>query len=158
MKISLALLRLTMADIFLWAFFDKLFGLGYATKITSSWLNGGSPTSGFLKFGTSDTFKPFFLSLAGQPWVDWLFMAGLLLLGISLLFGIALRLAAYGGTLLMFLMWLSLFPPEHNPLIDEHVVYALALWVLYFSKAGQYWGLSKWWNKTAPVKSLPILA
>lgn len=157
MKIWLFLLRITMSAIFLWAFFDKLFGLGYATKITSSWLNGGSPTSGFLKFGTSDTFKPFFSSLAGQPWVDWTFMLGLLLIGIALLLGIGLRLAAYGGTLLMFLMWLSLFPPKNNPLIDDHVINALVLWVLYLSKSGQYWGLSKRWGKTGLVKSLRIL-
>ncbi len=156
MNISLLLLRLAMSGIFLWAFFDKIFGLGFATKASSSWLSGGSPTTGFLKFGTADTFKPFFEGLAGNAVVDWTFMLGLLLLGTALLLGIAMRLAAYGGTLLMFLIWLSLFPPKNNPLIDEHVVYALVLWVLYQSRAGEYWGVAKWWNKTL-IKNFPIL-
>lgn len=156
MKISLLLLRLSMSAIFLWAFFDKVFGLGFATKASNSWLLGNSPTTGFLKFGTTETFKPFFEGLAGNTWVDWVFMLGLLFLGTALILGIAMRLVAYVGTLLMLLMWLSLFQPKNNPLIDEHIIYALVFWVLYQSRAGEAWGFGKWWNKTF-VKNLPIL-
>lgn len=157
MKISLLLLRLSMSAIFLWAFFDKVIGLGFATKASSSWLSGGSPTTGFLKFGTTETFKPFFEGLAGNPAVDWAFMLGLLFLGTTLLLRIAMRLVAYAGTLLMLLMWLSLFPPKNNPVIDEHVIYALVLWVLYQSRAGEVWGFGKWWSKTPLVKNFPLL-
>ena len=34
--------------IFLWAFLDKSFGLGYATPSDNAWIHGGSPTTGFL--------------------------------------------------------------------------------------------------------------
>ena len=45
-------LRIGIGWIFLWGFLDKLFGFGFATARESAWLNGGSPTFGFLKFGT----------------------------------------------------------------------------------------------------------
>ncbi len=151
------LLRFSMAVIFLWAFFDKVFGLGFATTPEKAWLADQSPTTGFLKFATYGPFKPFFESLAGSAWVDWVFMLGLLLIGTTLLLGIAMRLAAIGGSILLLLMWLSLFPPKTNPLIDAHIIYALVLWILYFSKSGEIWGLSKWWNKTSLVKNFPFL-
>ena len=40
--------RLALGWIFLWAFLDKLFGLGHSTPSTGAWINGGSPTKGFL--------------------------------------------------------------------------------------------------------------
>lgn len=146
-----------MSSIFLWAFFDKVFGLGFATMPDKSWLAGISPTTGFLKFATYGPFKPFFEALAGNAWVDWAFILALLFLGTALLLGVAMRFTAYAGTLLLLAMWLSLFPPKNNPLIDDHIIYALVLWVLYFSKAGEVWGLSKWWSKTPLVKNFPLL-
>jgi thiosulfate dehydrogenase [quinone] large subunit len=44
----LAGIRLALGWIFMWAFLDKLFGLGNSTPSASAWLNGGSPTKGFL--------------------------------------------------------------------------------------------------------------
>ena len=64
---ALALLRIGFGLTFLWAFFDKLFALGYATGRLedgsvdrfgdAAWINGGSPTEGFLKFGADGPFK-----------------------------------------------------------------------------------------------------
>lgn len=44
------LLRLGMGWIFFWAFIDKVFGLGFATATGKGWIDGVSPTFGFLKF------------------------------------------------------------------------------------------------------------
>ena len=44
----LAGIRLALGWVFLWAFLDKPFGLGFATPSERSWINGGSPTNGFL--------------------------------------------------------------------------------------------------------------
>ena len=41
-------IRLALGWVFLWAFLDKLFGLGHATPAKRAWINGGSPTKGFL--------------------------------------------------------------------------------------------------------------
>lgn len=126
-KIAFIKLRLVMACIFLWAFLDKTFGLGFATTPEKAWIQGGSPTSGFLSFGTHGPFASFFKSLAGVPLVDWLFMVGLLFIGITLLFNRFVVWGAIAGIVMMLLMWLAVLPPENNPIIDEHIVYALVL-------------------------------
>src|SRR3989344_6652249 len=131
-----AIIRIFLALIFLWAFFDKLFGLGFATKPENAWILGKSPTSGFLTNAVHGPFKTLYNSIAGNSIVDWLFMLGLLLIGLSLLFGIFMNLACYSGAFLMFLMWASLLPPENNPIIDEHIIYLFALIALSRLKAG----------------------
>ena len=88
-----------MGWIFLWAFVDKLLGLGFATAPEKSWLAGGSPTTGFLKFAAKGPFVEIFHAMAGNPIVDWLFMLGLLLIGLALLLGIGVRIAGYSGAL-----------------------------------------------------------
>ena len=110
-------LRLVMSLIFLWAFVDKLFGLGFATKSENSWLNGGSPTSGFLLNATHGPFAEFFKSLAGVAVVDWLFMLGLLFVGLTLLINRFVSWGAIAGGVMMALMWLSPFPPSNNPFL-----------------------------------------
>lgn len=44
-------------------------------------------------------------SWAGAAWADWTFMLGLLGIGVALASGIALRVAAAAGTVMMALMW-----------------------------------------------------
>ncbi len=119
-----------MALIFLWAFFDKLFGLGFATTSEKAWIHGGSPTYGFLMFGTKGPFVEFFQSLAGIGLVDWLFMLGLLGVGITLLINRFVFWGALVGSVMMFLMWLALLPPQNNPILDDHIAYMLVFWVL----------------------------
>lgn len=119
-----------MGLIFLWAFFDKLFGLGFATKGENAWISGGSPTSGFLLHGTKGPFAEFFQSLAGIAAVDWLFMAGLLGVGLTLVLNRYVKWGALVGSTMLFLMYIAAFPPENNPLIDDHIVYILVLSIL----------------------------
>lgn len=126
-KIILVTLRLTMSFIFLWAFFDKLFGLGFATTTAKAWINGGSPTTGFLTFGVKGPFVEIFQSLAGLMVVDWLFMLGLLFVGTTLLLNRYVFWGAISGIIMMLLMWLSLLFPENNPFVDDHIVYSLVL-------------------------------
>lgn len=156
-ELYIALLRMSMGLIFLWAFLDKLFGLGFATTSDKSWLMGASPTYGFLKFGTSGPFKPFFETLAGNPLVDLLFMLGLLGVGTALVLGIARKLMTLSGSLLLLLLYLAAFPPKNNPIVDEHIIYIFVLQVLFHLHAGEVWGLGKWWNNTSIVKKFPFL-
>lgn len=157
-SLPLLLLRFYMAWLFLWAFFDKLLGLGLATTPQKAWLAGGSPTAGFLSHGTEGKmFAEFFQSLAGNPAVDFLFMAGLLCIGLAFLFGIGIRIAGYSTVVLTLLMWLAVFPPENNPLTDEHVLYAISGLLLASSSAGEMFGFAKSWRKKPFVKKYPIL-
>jgi len=155
--ILFSLLRIALGFIFFWAFIDKFFGLGFATTSDKSWLQGVSPTAGFLTFGVKGAVAPFFQILAGNPFIDWLFMLGLLGIGLSLVLGIGLRIAGYSGALLVLLIYLSLFPPVNNPLVDEHVIYLLLLLIFATGKVGHRFGLTKWWRRTELVKKSPML-
>ena len=150
-------LRLVMAGIFLWAFVDKVFGLGFATTPDKAWLNGSSPTLGFLKFGTYGPLAPIYQAIAGHPVVDVLFMIGLLGVGMALLLGIGLRFAGYAGTMMMLLMWSAMLPPKNNPLLDEHIVYSLVLLGLPFTETAGRWSLKKQWERTTIAKQWPLL-
>lgn len=172
-KYAWAAIRIVIGLIFMWAFFDKMIGLGYSTCNTvdpatkensvkvlceKSVAKGASPTAGFLGKGTTGPFKGVFNEMAGNKIVDFLFMAGLLLVGLSLVLGIGIKVAAISGALLMMLMWLAVLPKTTNPLLDDHVVYALALFGIMFSNHEQVWGLGNWWQKQPIVKKYPILA
>ena len=76
-RFAAAATRFSLGWVFLWAFLDKTFGLGYATKAEDAWLDGGSPTYGFLNFAATGPFEDFYKSIAGDAWADWLFMIGL---------------------------------------------------------------------------------
>lgn len=165
---ALSLARISLGLTFLWAFFDKLFGLGFATcrsrttdmievGCSQAWIQGGSPTEGFLKNGTQGPFGDWFQSLAGMGWVDWLFMAGLLGIGLSLFFGIALRLGAISGSLLLFLMWLAALWPANNPFLDDHLVYIFVLLTIAVFARYQKITCSRWWQKLPMVRKAPWL-
>ncbi len=149
----LSLTRILLGWIFLWAFFDKLFGLGFATKSGHAWVDGVSPTTGFLKFATKGPLADFFGGLAGSAVVDWLYMLGVLLIGISLLLGIGLRVAGRAGALMMILFYLAALWPANNPFADDHIVYLLILlaigaWPDLFGG----WGGHHWWKRQSLVQ------
>ena len=131
-KIVFVMLRLAMGFIFLWAFFDKVFGLGFATTSEQAWINGGSPTSGFLTFAAKGPFANIFHALAGVAVVDWLFMLGLLFIGLTLLFNKYVKWGCLAGSLMLVLMYLALLFPANNPMIDDHIIYILVLALIAF--------------------------
>lgn len=124
---SITTLRFLMGFIFLWAFLDKTFGLGFATTADKAWIAGGSPTTGFLANAVQGPFAPFFNSLAGVALVDWLFMLGLLFVGVTLILNRYVKWGALAGILMLILMYLALLFPENNPFVDDHIVYAVLL-------------------------------
>lgn len=154
---AMVALRLAFAFEFLWAFFDKTFGLGFATPSERSWLNGGSPTRGFLSNSAEGPFAGFYTSIAGAAWADWLFMVGLFAIGVALLLGVGMRVAAVSGAVLLVMMWSVVLPPDTNPVIDSHIIEALALLLLAALYAGDKVGLGRWWGGTKIVQSAPYL-
>jgi thiosulfate dehydrogenase [quinone] large subunit len=156
-RYTLAGLRLALGWVFLWAFIDKMFGLGFATPEKSAWINGGSPTKGFLGNAVAGPFEGFYHSIAGAAWADWMFMLGLAAIGTALILGIGIRLAAAAGSLLLVLMWTAVLPPENNPFMDDHLIYAGVLVLLALTAAGETLGLGKTWAKLPIVQRLPWL-
>ncbi|MFC7497447.1 MULTISPECIES: hypothetical protein [unclassified Nocardioides] len=164
---ALAVLRVAFGLTFLWAFFDKLLALGYHTGYDAegnldrfgdaAWINGGSPTEGFLTFGAKGPFEDFYHSIAGDWWADWLFMAGLLGIGLALTFGVGMRIACAAGALLYMMMWTVYLLPDNNPVLDDHVLGAISLVVLALTYAGDTWGAGKAWARTNVVRRWPAL-
>lgn len=161
-------LRIIVGWTFLWAFFDKLLALGYATGVNpetgatdrfgdAAWVNGGSPTYGFLTFGADGPFKDFYNNIAGQTWTDWAFMLGLLAIGISLTFGIFNRLGTFGGVVMYLMMWSVALLPENNPLTDDHIIGAVVVLVLGLVGAGRYLGFQRQWEALPLMQRFPIL-
>ncbi len=155
--------RVLMGFVFLWAFLDKTFGFGYATASGKGWVDGGSPTEGFLGHVAVGPMESTFHTWAGAAWADWLFMLGLLGIGLALVAGVALRLAALAGTVMMALMWVAEWPPaQHlsdgsasmstNPFVDYHLIYAVVLIALAAVSAGDTFGLGRLWARLPLVR------
>ena len=163
-----AIVRVAMGLIFLWAFFDKLFGLGFATCLNketnvvtymceNAWINGGSPTFGFLTYGVHGPLASFYSGLATSILVEWLFMLGLLFIGFTLTFGIMIRLGGLSGSLMLFLMWTALLPPANHPFIDDHIIYSFVMLGFVFVHTCKHLGLGKWWTSLKFVKNRWLL-
>jgi thiosulfate dehydrogenase (quinone) large subunit len=148
----LAGLRLALGWVFLWAFLDKAFGLGHDTTSAQAWIHGGSPTQGFLGKATKGPFAGTYHSLAGTAFADISFMIALLAIGTALMLGIGMRIAAVAGAVLLVLMWTAVLPPENNPFMDDHLIYAGILVVLALLHAGNTLGLGRMWTATPLVR------
>jgi thiosulfate dehydrogenase [quinone] large subunit len=160
--------RIALGWVFLWAFLDKAFALGHDTGLDpttgktdyfgpAAWIHGGSPTAGFLGHAVKGPLAGFYSNLAGNPVVDWVFMLGLLGIGLALILGVGMRIAAVTGAALLVMMWSAVLPPANNPFMDDHLIYALVLGVLAFLGAGKTFGLGKVWERIPFVRDHGIL-
>ena len=165
----LSVTRIALGFVFLWAFLDKLLGLGFSTcrKVAEdasfsidafcdkAWINGGHVTEGYLVYGgnPNSPFNDFFVDLGGQRWTDWIFMVGLLGIGLALMLGIGTKIAAWSGAAMLIFMYLTQMLPSTNPVLDDHIVYALAvLGIVYVELQRQSVGFGKVWRKLAIVQ------
>ncbi|MEM7338817.1 MAG: hypothetical protein AAF467_09230 [Actinomycetota bacterium] len=160
-------LRVLLGWSFLWAFLDKFFGLGFATcraedssaidfGCDAAMMNGGSPTYGYLNFATQGSHTGFLFDWMAPAapdainLADVLFMAVLLLGGLALMLGIAVRTAAIGGAVLMAFMFLAGDVwPENNPINSSHVIEMVAF--LGIAAVGPGWfSLQRWVDANVP--------
>jgi thiosulfate dehydrogenase [quinone] large subunit len=163
LAVGLTGVRLAIGFEFLWAFLDKTFGLGYSTTSGHAWINGGSPTTGFLSGVNSGPLQGVFHWLAGVTAVDWLFMLGLLGVGVALVVGVALRPAAIAGCAMLAMMYMATWPfakfadgeatHSTNPIVDDHIVSIVALVVIGALAAWSIGPISRRWSELDVVKS-----
>ncbi|SEI97662.1 hypothetical protein [Demequina mangrovi] len=171
-KFGLAMLsvtRIALGFVFLWAFIDKLLGLGFSTCRTTAedgsftidalcdkaWVNGGHVTEGYLVYGgnVNSPFHDFFVNLGAERWTDWPFMLGLAGVGLALMLGIGTKIAAWSGGLMLLFMYLTQMLPSTNPILDDHIVYILAIFgIVWVELSRQAIGLGSWWRSLEVVK------
>lgn len=118
--------------------------------------------AGYLK--GAKTFSEFYHWLAGPQMLsmtnfinEW----GLTLLGISLIFGIFVRLSSILGAVLMLLYYFPLldfpYPNPHSYLVDEHIIY-IFIFILFASlRAGRMLGLENWCSNLPICSQFPRL-
>ncbi|WP_206673501.1 DoxX family protein [Pseudactinotalea terrae] len=157
----LAVARIVIGFFFLWPFLDKTFGLGFGTPAERAWINGGTPAQGYLNnLDPAQPLAGFFQSVFANPVGDFIFMIGLLGIGVAMIVGAGIRIAAIGGTLLMAFMYVVALPwiaGGTNPVLDSHWVEALLLLIAAVTLAGDTWGLGKWWANQSIVRKNPWL-
>lgn len=147
----------------------------------------GSPTFGFLTFGVNPEgpFASFFHSLGESAgvmgaegpllypgsWVNWAFMLALLGAGVTLILGVFMRIGSIGAAALLMMMYFAAAPwaqftdaetgevvASNNPIIEDHLLYAIFAIVLMLFTAERTWGLGKWWQSLEFVQKYPWLA
>lgn len=148
-------LRLVMGWVFLQAGITKLL------------TPGGWTAAGFLENAVPEgnPFGGLWVAMAGSPFVDMLVMWGQVLLGLVLILGVVVRLAAFFGALQMILFWaahlegglMAGLPIEHGFFVSSHIVYALLLFGLGAFGAGRILGLDRWLEDTEFVQNHPRL-
>lgn len=146
----LFLLRIAMAWVFLYAASHQVFEPGWSA-------------TGFLAH--TKTFHGLFVLFTGPvmgPIVSFLVEYGHLLIGLSLLVGLATRASSIAAIALMILYWMAHmdFPfisNTNNFLVDEHIVYALVLGMLIVKHAGHVWGLDAWASRNTLVENNKLL-
>ncbi len=160
--------RISIGFIFIWAFLDKLLGLGFATcrdrssgeylglMCNSSFISGGKVTSGFLS-NSAGPFADFFKLIAGNSFVEWIFMVGLLCIGIGLILGISINLSTYSGSLMLSLMWLAELPKSNNPFMDDHIVFIFFLFLINWCDTENKLSIGKWWKSLSIIRKYKIL-
>jgi thiosulfate dehydrogenase [quinone] large subunit len=137
--------RLTMAWTFLYAASHQVF-------------NPAFTVAAFLSH--TKTFHDVYSGLTSpsiSPAITFMVSYGHLLIGLSLLFGLMVRVSAAFGVLLMLMYWTAhmdwpFIENTNNFIVDYHIVYAGVLVFLIGKHAGHVWGLDGW------VEKLPLLA
>jgi len=148
-KIILFALRIALGWLFFYA--------GITKVLDPEWT-----AAGYLR--GAKTFVGFYQWLASPdilPVVNFLNEWGLTFIGVSLIIGIAVRLSSFFGALLMLLYYLPIlqfpYPNPHSYIVDEHIIYALALLLLASVRAGRVWGLENWCSNLPICSKFPKL-
>lgn len=149
-QVGVALLRILVGIIFLWAGLEKLMAPAQFDAV------------GFLKFGTGGTlgwpfvagevakgtvFNPtqgIWLGLADNSTmmsvINWLVPLGQIAIGISLIVGLFTRFGAAMGALMMIFFFFAAWDFEFG-IVNQHLTYALICLSLVGLGAGRYYGL-----------------
>jgi thiosulfate dehydrogenase [quinone] large subunit len=96
------------------------------------------------------------------PIVSFMVAWGHLLIGLSLLFGLMVRVSSVFGIALLLTYWMAHmdFPfieNKNNFLVDYHIVYSVVLSYLFVKRAGHVWGLDGWAENLTFVRENPVL-
>ncbi len=55
------------------------------------------------------------------------------------------------------MMYAAVLPLENNPIVDDHLIGAVAVVVLALTLAGDTWGAGRSWSRSDLVRRFPVL-
>ena len=141
-RVILTVLRLMVGWVFLGAALRQIPDAGWSA---AGFMSRAANFSGFYNFLSTPPLINVIDALI--PWVH-------LLLGLALILGVFMRLAAVVGTVLMILY---LLPRIEFPAVftDAHIFYALIMIYLASVGAGRFWGLQNWVDGLLPAERHP---
>lgn len=146
-KISLFLLRVSLGWLFFYAGITKVVNDAWSAE---GYIKGAKTFSGFYNL---------LLSPNVLPVINFVNEWGLVLLGVSLIVGIAVRLSSFFGIILMLLYYLVLdfpYPNANSYIVDQHIVYIFSLFAFISFRAGRVWGLDEWCSRLPLCKKFPV--
>ena len=96
-----------------------------------------------------------------DPILTFLVSYGHLLIGLSLLFGLLVRVSSLAGVALLLMYWTAhmdwpYIDNANNFIVDYHIVYATVCIYLFAARAGHVFGLDGWLPKQSFVKHTPL--
>ncbi len=147
-KISLFLVRFSLGWLFAYSGMTKILNPQWSSI---KYLQGAKMFTGLFAWMTQPNILPMINAIN-----EW----GQLLLGISLILGIAVRLSTTLGAILMAFYYMALPFPYPNPqsfIVDEHVIYALTMVYLGVVRGGRVYGLENWCSKLPICSKFPKL-
>jgi thiosulfate dehydrogenase [quinone] large subunit len=156
---GVALLRIVVGIIFLWAGLDKLLGgpaggwtaagfLGHATGGSLGWpFVTGTPAAGTIYNPTHDLWVSLSTNSTALAVINPLVVYGEIGIGISLILGLLTRFGAIMGALMMALFFVSGWAFT-NGIVEEHLTYMVVLLAIAGLGAGKYYGLDEWAART----------
>jgi thiosulfate dehydrogenase [quinone] large subunit len=151
-KLGVALLRIGVGIIFLWAGLEKVLGSGPDGFNAAGFLahaTGGSLGWPFVTGSVADgtIFNPtheFWVSLSqnagAMSVINFLVVFGEVAIGLCLILGLATRFAAAMGTLMMLFFFVAAWEFS-NGIVNQHLTYALICAAIAGLGAGKYYGL-----------------
>ncbi len=143
---------------------------GFYKAIAPSWSREGVPlgrwtSAGYLKGAATGPFAALFRGLADSPWldkIDVLVVAGLLLVGLSLILGLFTQAGCVGAFLLLALFYLSAIPISGTAqtgaegaylIVNKNLIEAAAVLVLFAFRTGRIAGLDLLRTRSAAART-----
>jgi thiosulfate dehydrogenase [quinone] large subunit len=150
-RLAIAVLRIGVGIIFLWAGLEKVFGpepfsaagfLEFATGGTLGWPFVSEPVEGAVYNPTQGLWAGLATNDGAMAVVNVLVPWGQIGIGLGLILGLLTRFSAAMGGLMMLFFFLAAWEFEHG-IVNQHVTYALVTAFIGLIGAGNYYGLDR---------------
>ena len=152
-QFGVAVLRVGVGIIFLWAGLEKVIGaggewsaagfLGFGTGGTLGWpFVTGEGVEGVIYNPTSGVWVALVDNTTAMTAINFLVPYGQIGIGISLILGLLTRFGAAMGVLMMLLFFVAAWDFQFG-IVNQHLTYALVTFFIGYIGAGNFFGLDR---------------